>query len=187
MQTIEKTDDIAQQQQERQAQNERALFAHERELLFASRRTDLRLTKIQRYPKYGPLNQKMGELPGEAIRFVDGKLWVPAAEGKIKLEDGKLVDAAEIREFLHNHPLNGDRFEGFWQVELSAPAPSREELEALMRAATDPDLEQGLIRLREIINAEQNGWARDDILVVASEALERLQSIKATLEQGGAQ
>lgn len=143
--------------------------------LFMCRRSDLRLVKDPRYPRYGAAGQKVGEFPGAAVQFRDGRLDVPAS-GKMMLDDGREADAAEVREWLLSHPLIDNTQEGMWVVDQLAPPVSQEEISTLLRISMDEDA------LRAIISQEESGWARPALLEPAGEALERLLEITAQMQ-----
>lgn len=141
--------------------------------LFMARRRELRLIKTGRYPVHAPTGQKIGETTGQIVKFVDGRLDVPH-EGDMTLEDGRPADAKEILAWLEKHPRNGDVNEGFWRVDPTAPAPTSDELQALMIAATELDAD----KLDQLIRQEEDGWAREAILTVARGALERVRAMQ---------
>jgi hypothetical protein len=143
-------------------------------VIFAARREDLRLTKVPRYPVYGASGQKVSESVGEVVCFRAGRLEVPL-EGEITLEDGRPADAAEIVQWLEKHRLYGDREEGFFKVELAAPAPTQDEMQALVDAA----MELNVDRLREILRQEEEGWQREAILRVARGGVEKIEAALA--------
>lgn len=149
--------------------------------LFMSLRDELRLVRVPRYPIHGAAGQKVGEQPGQAVTFKESVLRIPR-EGTILLEDGRAADAAEIREWLLNHRLFGDHREGFWLVDQKAPAPSRDELDQLMRAAMHLDDEL----LERILEEERAGWGRADIVETAENALEQIRSVKAAAAEQAA-
>ena len=45
------------------------------------------------------------------------------------------VDAQELIAWMGRHRLNGDRHEGFWQVDPTAPPVSEDEMSRLMDAS----------------------------------------------------
>jgi hypothetical protein len=146
-----------------------------RQIIFRSRREDLRLTKVQRYPIYGPGGMKVGEQPGQVVAFRDFTFACPPS-GKVRLEDNREADAAEVIAWLESHPLIGNREEGFWRDEQPAPPVSQDEIDALMTATLDEE------KLVAIIEQERAGWARDAILVPAQRSLEELRAMKAQIE-----
>jgi hypothetical protein len=145
----------------------------ETKTLFMSRRSELRLVKTPRYPRYGASGQKVGEDPGQVIPFRDGVFRCPPT-GTVELEDGRKADAAEVLAWLEDHRAIGNIEEGFWRVDPTAPAPSREELQTLTRAAFSLDTE----KLERLIEQEEAGWRREDILVIAREAVENIAAAK---------
>ena len=86
-------------------------------------------------------------------------------------EQGEQLDAGEILGWLEEHRLNGNREEGFWRHHEAAPSVSEEETNALTDLAMDLDVEG----LRELLETEQAGWAREGFLESISKALERAQ------------
>jgi hypothetical protein len=140
-----------------------------------SRRSELRLVRLARYPKFGPAGQQVGEERGQAVQFREGRLDVPL-EGQVELENGDKLPAAEIREWLDNHKLNGSTEEGFWKVDPVAPPVSQEEIASLLSVALDEDA------LLELIEQERNGWDREALLVPAQEQLEKLRATLAQMQ-----
>jgi hypothetical protein len=138
--------------------------------MFLARRSDLRLVKTPRYPRYGMGGQKVGEEPGQAVQFRDGRLDVPE-KGKMMLDDGREGDAGEIREWLLSHHALGNIEEGFWVVDQLAPPVSEADLDMLLENATDSGV------LREIIRQEEQGWQRDALLRPARKQLEKVEEV----------
>lgn len=149
--------------------------------IFLSRRSELRLTKTPRYPIRGASGQQVGETPGEVVPFREGRFFCPA-EGAVTLENGREVDAGEIKAWLERHRLLGDVEEGFWVVETKAPPVSREELERIAQAATEWDTDT----LEAILAQESSGWGREDILQVARGAIERIRAMEERVRQEAA-
>jgi hypothetical protein len=79
-----------------------------------------------------------------------------------------------VLAWLEDHRAIGNIEEGFWRVDPTAPAPSREELQTLTRAAFSLDTE----KLERLIEQEEAGWRREDILVIAREAVENIAAAK---------
>lgn len=142
--------------------------------MFAARREDLRLIKVPRYPVRDAGGRQVSESLGEAVQFRRGVLEVPT-DGGLMLEDGREIAGADLIPWLEKHRLFGNREEGFFKVEVAAPAPSEEEMQALMNAAIALDEE----KLEAILSEEQAGWARDAIVNVAREGVERIRAFKA--------
>jgi hypothetical protein len=154
-------------------QEERLVERPPKTVMFMARRSELRLTKIPRYPIRGASGQQAGESPGETICFRDGRLDVDPT-GEVELEDGRKLPGSEVLEWLEKHKRLGDVNEGFWKVDHTAPAPSSVELAQLVEAATELDAE----RLEALIAQEEDGWAREAILSVARGALARVRQIQ---------
>jgi hypothetical protein len=149
----------------------------DRGTVFLSRRGETRLVMTPKRAVYGP-DGRTGEMPGQTLRFVDNRLYVPD-EGEVTLEDGNKVDATVIRAFLDKHRLNGDIEDGFWPLEVPAPSISGDELAQITDAALEFDEE----RLAAIIMQERDGWARADLLGVAEGALAKMRDAKAKLAE----
>jgi hypothetical protein len=149
----------------------------ETKTLYMSRRSELRLVKDPRYPQMGPLGQKVGETVGAAIPFREGVFRCPPT-GTVELEDGRMADAAEITAWLDKHRLNGNVEEGFWRVDPTAPAISREEIDQLARAAIALDTDT----LRRMIEQEEAGWGREDVVQAARNAIENIERAKADMQ-----
>lgn len=155
-------------------------------VLYMSRRSGLRLTMRPRYPLRDPVSgQLTGSTPGVFIGFQDGQVRVPKS-GQYTTVDtlnggrSEPIDAADVHDWLQRHHLFGDRQEGFWRVDPTAPPVSQDEMRAMMNAATLLDEET----LQAIIDQEEAGWGREAILNTAREALDRIADLK---EQAAAQ
>lgn len=154
----------------------------ESHILFMARRADLRLVKTPRYPIYGPSGAKVGEQPGEVVAFRAGVLRVPS-DGEAELEDSRKISSADLLEWLEDHRLHDDREDGFWRVELPAPAITQDEVTALTRILGDFDV----AKLEAFVQQERAGWARPELLEPAEEALTRLKALVAEqAEKAGA-
>lgn len=153
-------------------------------VLFMSRRSALRLTMRPRYKTRDPVSgQQTGETKGVFIGFRDGQVRIPKDGEFVAVDtlDGGESDpmpAGEVQDWLMRHRLFGNREEGFWRVDPTAPPVSQDEMRVMMNAATTLDEET----LREIVRQEEAGWARDDILSVAREALDRIGEIREQAE-----
>lgn len=164
-------------------ENEKRLVAPgETSLLFMARRKSLRLVMTPIVPVFGVGGRQVGEEPGQTVVFRDNVLRVPL-EGEMTLEDGRTVDAAEVRAFLENHKRFGDSNEGFWRVDPNAPAPTEAEMRAIMEAAIELDEE----KLEMLLVQERDGWCREAILNTAGDALERIRQVKAAAEAAASQ
>lgn len=157
--------------------------------LFMAIREDLRLVKFPRYPQFGAGGQKVGENFGEVVNFRDGVLRVPA-QGTITLEDGREKDAAEVLTWLvgdgegtQPHKLLGDRHQGFWRVDPTAPPVSKDELKALMRAAATLDTES----LERALSDERDGWDRPDMIEAIEENLATVSEILRESQKAAAE
>jgi hypothetical protein len=146
--------------------------------VYASRREDLRLIRLPRYPQFGAGGMKVGEQPGVAIQFRDGVFNVPS-QGKVTLEDGREADAEDIRGWLQNHRLLGNQHEGFWEVTLAAPPVSDEEQRRVMRAVAKLDVET----LETMQEQERAGWSREGFLGTLDEALDEVRDMRAEAEK----
>lgn len=169
---------------------------------FLARRQNLRLVKKPRRPIRNLDNETVGETDGLTLEFavyIDpvrkeqliaggmdereaqaaaryGRFECPT-EGTVEIFGGE-VDAAELHAWLMRHRLHGDQLEGFWRLEPTVPAVSRDELAKLMEAAWDEGM------LVAIIEQERAGWARPEILEVAEGALDRLRQVMAEAQAG---
>jgi hypothetical protein len=164
---------------------------------FISKRQNLRLVKRPRRTVRNASGEEVDQTAGQSIQFdvyldpiqkqraldagLTDKEAVTASrygrydcptEGMVELERGEEIPAEELHAWLMRHRLNGDWQEGFWRLEVAAPAPTREELDRLMQAAYDEDM------LVKLIEQERAGWDREDIVSVAVGALERLRALK---------
>lgn len=162
------------------------LVARPTTVLYRSARTDLRLVKKRRHPIRDPhTGELVGVTDGQVIAFIGGAFECPL-EGMVRLRDTSdagvcELPAEEVMAWLAKHHLNGNAHEGFWKVDIAAPAPSQGELDRLMEAAWDEEL------LLSIIEQERGGWDRQPILHAAEGALERLREVKRQAEEGAQQ
>jgi hypothetical protein len=162
------------------ASTDRIVSQPQRERVFTARREDLRLVKTARYPILNGQGAKTGlDTEGITIQFRAGLLRVPL-EGEVETEHGAKIDAAELNEWLDRHRLNGDRFEGFVQLEQTAPPVSAEEMKALIRLGQAFDREG----LEALIEMEREGWNRSELIESAEESI---QGIRRLEEEAAAQ
>jgi hypothetical protein len=142
---------------------------------YAARRSELRLVKVGVYPIYGPGGQKVGDKPGETVEFRNGLLTVDLTQDETAIAAGRSVPTEELVEWLERHRLLGDREEGFFKVEIAAPAISDAEMGALMDAAVNLDTD----KLQAILEAEQQGWQREAIINNATRSLASIEALHA--------
>jgi HAMP domain-containing protein len=138
--------------------------------LFMARRSELRLIRKAIMQTRDAEGRPAETIPGETVQFRDGVLRVPAS-GRMRLEDGRDASAAEILDWLENHPMRDDVQEGFWRVDPVAPPPSEAELEQLQELAMELDAPG----LELFMEQERAGWNREKLLEVAQRSLERVQ------------
>jgi hypothetical protein len=146
-----------------------------REKVFTARREDLTLVLVPEYPILNAATgQKTGQVSrGLRISFRGGLLRLPL-EGTVRTENGHTVDVAEVWPYIEQHPLNGDRYEGFVEFAQTAPPVTPEEIDALTNAAISLNSEA----LQEIIDAESAGWGREALLAPAQKALASIEALK---------
>jgi hypothetical protein len=153
-------------------------------VMFRSARKNLRLTMEARYPIVNPVTQRpAGVTKGKFVAFREtakGGLLTFAEKGPVKLIDtldGNEAEmpAEELIEYLEGHRLFGDRFDGFWRETIEAPAVTREEVQVLMDAALEFDED----KLNLLIEQEEQGWGRSELLDTARGAVERIVAAKA--------
>jgi hypothetical protein len=156
-------------------------------ILFMARRSELRLVMKPRYPMIAPATgQRLGESRGITVAFIDGQLRVPK-DGTAKVFDpggaGEAdLPAEELLAFLRGHRRKGDVNEGFWEVNPTAPPVSREEIDAIVTAATDWNIEM----LEAVVAQETAGWNREDILKVAQGSIDRIRAAEARVQEQAA-
>lgn len=153
-----------------------------REKSYAARRGELKLVHTQEYPIYGPGGRQIGMEPGIRIKFTDGVLRIPL-QGKITTEQGREIDAAPIVAWLDSHRLNGNREEGFFEVPQAAPPVTDAELDAIMEAGYTHNMDA----LEAILQSEQAGWGRTQIVQAVEKALTRIREMHAQMEAQRAQ
>lgn len=153
-------------------------------VLYRSARTDLRLVKKRRHPIRDPhTSELVGTTDGQYIVFVGGAFELPL-EGEVELADSAdggvcTLPVEEVMAWLDKHKLNGNPHEGFWKVDVAAPAPSETELQRLMEAAWDEDM------LVAILEQERAGWNRPALVATAEGALARLREVKVEAAEAG--
>lgn len=153
-------------------------------VLYMSRRSELRLTMVPRYPKLNQVTgQKQGDTKGVFIGFRDGQVRIPKTGEYVTVDtldggESAPMQAEEIHEWMGRHRLFGNQLEGFWRVDPTAPPVSSEEMQAMMDAALTLDEET----LQEIVRQETAGWGRAQILERAEDALAKIATIKAEAE-----
>lgn len=136
--------------------------------VFLARRAGLRIVFKPRRDQIDESGARLtGAKPGLAVEFRDGVLRVPK-EGDMSVAEGATAKASDILALLENHPLNGDRGEGFWLSPEIAPEPSGEETGELLGLAQKFDVDG----IKEFIKTEKAGWNREKIIAPAEEALE---------------
>ena len=139
----------------------------QRERIFTARREDLRLVHTAGYPILNAQGAKTGqETRRVTLEFRAGLLRLPT-EGEVDTAWGVKMDAGELLEWMDRHRLNGDRFEGFVELEQTAPPVSAEEMKALIRLGQAFDTEG----LEAFIEQEREGWDRADLIESAEASL----------------
>ena len=161
----------------------------ERQVLFISKRDELRLVHTGRYPMVVPnTGQRLGETRGVTVSFAPNGEFRCPVEGEVTIMDpggaGKAVMYAEdtvnekgehvqgLLSWLESHHLCGDPNEGFYRVDPKAPPLGQQEQKRLMDAATDWDVET----LERIIEQERAGWNREDIIEIAQGSIDRIHA-----------
>ena len=149
-----------------------------REVTYFSRRDGLTLVHTPEYPIFGAGGQPTSlRTEGVRIKFNDGMLRVPL-EGTVTTEQGRTFPAPELIQWLENHRLLGDTYEGFQKLAQVAPPVSEEEQDRITEAATMHDVET----LQQILDSELAGWKRPQIVNVVQRRLEQIAQIQAQFE-----
>lgn len=148
-----------------------------REKTYAARRDTLTLVHTPEYPIFGPGGRQVGIEPGIRIQFTDGMLRVPLS-GKITTAQGRQIDAAPIIEWLDGHRLNGDGYEGFFEVAQAAPPVSEDEMNGIMRMAALHDMDG----LQALLDTERSGWNRRSIVRAVETNLATIRELHAQLD-----
>lgn len=148
------------------------------DLVFNSRRSELRLTKKKELPVRNAAGDTVDMVPGERVVFKGGFLRIPPGK-TYKGENGIKLDRAETVEWLEDHHLFNDREEGFWKLDEPAPQPSEDEINALQDLALDLDLEG----LKTFIAQEEAGWKRKSLLNSAQRSLQSATEKIAEMQQ----
>ncbi len=152
-------------------------------ITYLARRSDLRLTMKARYPVRNTITgQPEGVTRGIFCGFRDGVLRLPR-EGMVNLVDTldggeHEMDATVVHQWLQKHRRYDDRSEGFWMLEQVAPAVTADEINRLVRAATEWDVDT----LEEVLRQEEAGWKREDILKVAQGSIERIRAMEERVQ-----
>lgn len=139
---------------------------------YFARRSDLTLVRTPQQKLYSQNGAVRGQTDPDRVRFKDGMFECPHT-GKVLIDGGQSVDAAELNEWLQGHRIFGDPFEGFTMQQMPAPAASQDELRAIMGATGDRQ------ELLEILKAENEGFKRPEVLELVAEAIERLDAAQA--------
>lgn len=139
---------------------------------YIARREDLVLTKKRDRPIMEG-GERVDFETGERIGFKDGMLKVPMGRGEtFDGKRGEELDGPACIEWLEKHELFGHKEEGFWLLELPAPAPTDDEQSELIRLAEERDVEG----IEAFIAAEREGYAREELLKIATDTLERVKA-----------
>jgi hypothetical protein len=153
-------------------------------IVYMSRREELRLTMKARYPVRNTITgQPEVVTRGIFCGFRGGTLRIPR-EGTVNLVDtldgGEYeMEAEEVHKWLQKHRRYGDRSEGFWMLEQPAPPVTAEEINRLVQAATDWNVEL----LEEVIAQESAGWKREDVLKVAQGSIDRIRAMEQRVQE----
>jgi hypothetical protein len=156
-------------------------------LVFLARREDLRLTYIARRPQRdATTGAQLEPTRGVTFGFLNGSLRLkPDEDGNVMVADPvggageTLVPLETALKWLRRHRLNGDVNEGFWEVDPTAPPVAQDELDRIVAAATDWDVET----LEEMVRQERAGWNRADLIHVAEGSIERIRAMEAKAEE----
>lgn len=139
---------------------------------YVARREELWLT-VKRDKPIMENGERVDFETGERIGFKDGMLKVPTGKGEtFRGARGEKLDGPAMVKFLENHALFGHKEEGFWLLELPAPAPTESEQGELIRLAE----EQDVAGIEAFIEAESAGYAREELLKIAGDTLERVKA-----------
>ena len=163
--------------------DERIVSSPEDRVLFMSRRSELQLYKKSARAIRDPhTGEVVDEVPGEVVSFVDGQLRFDG-HGSVTVMHSLTgaeweTDAQALTDWLLKHRLYGNREEGFWRVDPTAPAISKDELKALMRAAQRFDVDA----LERALAEERAGWDRPDVIEVIEENIAETRQMIAELE-----
>ncbi len=150
-------------------------------VLFMARRSSLRLVLRPTRQTRDAEGNVAETIQGATLAFHEGVLRIPK-EGDVDLEAGNTMPAEDVLARLERHKRFGDVNEGFWRVDPVAPPPSQEELDTLMRLATELDADG----LQAFIAAEREGWAREALLTTAEGALERMAALRQSADANAA-
>lgn len=139
---------------------------------YVARREELWLT-VKRDKPIMENGERVDFETGQRIGFKDGMLKVPTGKGEtFKGARGEELDGPDMIKFLEKHALFGHKEEGFWLLELPAPAPTDSEQGELIRLAEEQDV-QGI---EAFIALEEDGYHRPDLLKIANDTLERVKA-----------
>lgn len=145
-------------------------------VLFLSKRSELRLVHTGRYPIVVPnTGQRLGETRGVTVAFREHEFRCPTEGEAVIMDPGGAgearMPAADLLKFLEQHPRCGDPNEGFYRVDPKAPPISQSENNLIVQAATAWDTET----LEEMVTQERAGWNRQELIVVAEGAIQRIR------------
>jgi hypothetical protein len=163
--------------------DERLVSAPEKRLLFMSRRSDLRMFKRASYAVRDPNSgEVVDRTQAQVVAFVDGQFRCEPS-GTVTLTDTldagiAEVDGEELVSWLLKHRLYGDKHEGFWRVDPTAPPVSKDEMKGLLRAAQRFDVDA----LERALADERAGWNREDVIETIESTLADTREVIAELE-----
>lgn len=152
-------------------------------VIFASRRSELRLVVTPKRPVFGTpaggfVGGQVSQSEGITLAFRGGQLLVPH-DGDVISEEGTRVPAADVLTWLRSHRLFGDAMGGFWEVHTAAPPVSKDEIERIVNAALALDVPA----LEAILAAEQTGWERDEVIDQVQATIGKIEAAVAAQAQ----
>lgn len=146
------------------------------DVLYTARREDLQLIHTARYAVRDAGGRQVDETKGITVKFTNGQLRVPLA-GQVTTEYGTKIGAQDLNDWLQNHRLLGDPFEGFLKIDAVAPPISDAELERLGDAAVMHDTDT----LRAMLEAEAAGWNRPQMVREIERRVEQIEAVQASI------
>lgn len=120
-------------------------------------------------------NLRLVRSPVKTIRNPsDGTVIDKTAPDRIEFSGGTYrATDADTAEWLRRHPLFGDSRDGFRELEIAAPEPSSEELDAILAAAGD------VKQLQRLLDDEKANWNRGKVVDLLEGQIARQTPSKA--------
>lgn len=153
------------------------------ERVYVSRRDELLIILVKDKKRTNGDGEVVESVQGRRLQFTDGKLAIPET-GIVRGARGERIPAQEVvdhiegrgkpgdENYIEPHDLLGDTGEGFWAPPVVAPPLSEAEAQGVVDLAIARDVEG----LEALLAAEQDGWARADMLELVGSTLDKVRA-----------